>query len=388
VTPGEERTLQQRDPLGALVGRPTSYLAAIGVPLFAAFTTWNNRGDIESVPLALLSLVLIGVGAVVLVLQSGPLRAPLTARTHAVIVISALAAMVTSSLAMGSHDAYVRDDWGAPAVGLYILSLAPYRPAKEIATSGVLSAIFVGFVVVVHADAFALSLPPIAFVIVAMTPVLAASLGAAAFADVLVRSLDRWQVRARRAFTSLADERGESIARSVQQDRVTILNQEVVPFFSDLLEGATVTEQTRERAREISDAIRAVIVAEAERTWLDGVVEGLARYTPGGTGSLHATVHDRHRLAEHMSADERTAVRALIVALHGDRSFQPEEMTVSLAQDGERCDVAIQAVLEADDGAQRSDIAPFLAVMRVIFSDLQVEHDPPALTLRFSYDQR
>ena len=61
---------------------------------------------------------------------------------------------------------------------------------------------------------------------------------------------------------------------------------------------------------------------------------------------------------------------------------------MSLAQDGERCDVAIQAVLEADDGAQRSDIAPFLAVMRVIFSDLQVEHDPPALTVRFSYDQR
>jgi hypothetical protein len=296
--------------------------------------------------------------------------------------------MVVSALSMGSSDSTLRDDWGAPSVGLFILALAPYRPAKEIATSGVLAAIAAGFIVIVQVENFALQVPAVAFVIVAVTPILAMSFAAAAFADVLVRSLDRWRVRARSAFSTLTDERGESIARSVQQDRVTILNQEVVPFFSDLLEGATVTESTRVRAREIADAIRAVMVAEADRTWLDGVVEEVSRFAPGDSDALHATVRDEKRLAELMSADERTAVRALVVALHGDRSFDPEEMTVEITGDGERCEVLLQAVLESVDGAQRSDIAPYLAVMRVIFSDLQVEHDHPTLTLRFSYEHR
>ena len=380
MTPGQERTLQQRDPLGALVGRPTSYLAAIGVPLFAAFTTWNNRDDIESPALAALSLVLIGVGAVVLVLQSGPLRAPLTARTHAVIVISALAAMVTSSVAMGSHDAYVRDDWGAPAVGLYIMSLAPYRPAKELATSGVLSAIFVGFVVVVHADGFALPLPPIAFVIVAMTPVLAASLGAAAFADVLVRSLDRWQVRARRAFTSLADERGESIARSVQQDRVTILNQDVVPFFAEVQRAGVITEADRVRAREISDAVRAIMVAEADRSWLDIIVSQSV--------GEHTSVIDPERLAIQMSTEQRTAVRALIVALTGHATFLPEDFSFNIDSKGDTRRARLVVTMNTIDSVIRSEFAPYFAVMRIVFSELKVEFSHATLTLRFSYDQR
>jgi len=39
-------------------------------------------------------------------------------------------------------------------------------------------------------------------------------------------------------------------------------------------------------------------------------------------------------------------------------------------------------------GSIRADLAPYLAVLRVVFGDLQVEHEAADVTLRFSYEQR
>jgi len=36
----------------------------------------------------------------------------------------------------------------------------------------------------------------------------------------------------------------------------------------------------------------------------------------------------------------------------------------------------------------RGQIAPYLAVIRVVFSDVKVEFSSPTLALRFSYEQR
>ena len=383
-----ERAVQQRDPLAALIGRPTSYLAAVMVPTYAAGTTWLSRDSIATPTLALLALLCVAVASVALVVQSSPLRAPLTARTHVVIVGSALAALLLSALSMWDTDAYLRDDWGVPVVGLYIVALAPYRPAKELITSGVLSAIFAGFVAVLQADSFVTVAPVGAFVIVAAAPILAMSLAAAAFVEVLVRSLDRWRVRASKAFTAMSGERGESIARSVQQDSVTVLNQEVVPFFTALLEGAVVDEATRQRAREISAEVRATMIADVDRTWLENVVEQTGRVLDGRSDAVSTVVRDEQRLAEHMSTDERTAVRAFIVALHDDPSLSDDGAEIVISRDGKRCEVVLRATLYSDLNVLKGALGPFLAVVRVMFSDLQVEHEQPALTLRFSYEQR
>jgi hypothetical protein len=384
-----EQTLQQRDPLAALISRSASLLAAIAVPVFAAGNTWFGRESIENPVVALLALFFVVVSSVVLVVQSSPLRAPLTSRTHAIVVGSALVALLLSVLSMGESDAYLRDDWGGPVVGLFIVSLAPYRPARELLTSGVLSAIFAGFVAVVQADSFVTVAPVGAFVIVAVTPIVAMSLAAAAFVNVLVRSLDRWRVRADRAFTAMTGERGESIARSVQQDNVTVLNQEVVPFFTALLDGAVVDENTRERARQISAEVRALMVADVDRTWLESVVDQVGRgYGGDAPGAAGTIVRDEQRLAEHMSTDERTAVRAFVVALHDAPSFDDETVEISIVRDGSRCEVVLRATVDSELNVLKGPLAPFLAVIRVMFSDLQVDHEQPALTLRFSYEQR
>ncbi|MCU1544054.1 MAG: hypothetical protein JWM50_1919 [Microbacteriaceae bacterium] len=383
-----ERTLQQRDPLAALVARPAGYLAAVVVPLYAIGATILHRDDVSNPALAVFAIVLTLMAGIALALQSSPLRAPLTSRTLVLVVGCSALAHAVNVTATWSTDASARDDWGGPAIGLYVLALAPYRPAKELATATVFAAILTGVLDVAQARNSPSGLPPLAFVVVGVTPVLAMGLASAAFADVLVRSLDHWRVRTDRAFSAMSDQRGESIARSVQQDRVTILNQEVVPFFSEVLAGETVTEETRDRARQIADAIRSVMVAEADRTWLDVVLEDVARSSRVGGDALSATVRDEERLAEHMSADQRTALRALIVALHRAGSLKPDASSVQITATKSRCKVLLRAALECDANDARADIAPFLAVMRVAFTDLHVDHDEPTLTLRFSYEQR
>ena len=380
-----EQTVQQRDPIAALIARSASFLAAIAVPLFAAGTTWFGRDSIESPALALLALFFVVLASVDLVVQSSPLRAPLTSHTHAIVVGSALVALLLSALSMGESDAYLRDDWGGPVVGLFIVALAPYRPARELLVSGVLSAIFAGFIAVVQSDSFVTVAPVGGFVIVAVTPIIAMSLAAAAFVTVLVRSLDRWRVRADRAFTAMTGERGESIARSVQQDSVTVLNQEVVPLFTALLDGALVDDSTRERARQISAEVRALMIADVDCTWLESVVDQVGNGVPGAASTV---VRDEHRLAEHMSTDERTAVRAFVVALHDAPSFDDETVEISIVRDGSRCEVVLRATVDSELNVLKGPLAPFLAVIRVMFSDLQVDHEQPALTLRFSYEQR
>lgn len=382
-----ERTLQQRDPLAALVGRPTTYLAGLGIPVFAVVLTAVNRDSIENVPFAVLAILLVIGASTVLVSASSPLRAPLRAATLGWVVGLALAAFVASALSMGTQDSYLRDDWGPPVVGLYLLALAPYRPAKQLATAGALSAILAGFVAVTQSAGFTTAVPTMAFIVVAVTPIIAMSLAAAAFADVLVRSLDNWRQRSHTAFSAMSNERGEWIARSVQQDRVTVLNQEVVPFFSELLDGGSVTESTRERARDISRVVRDVMVAEVDRTWLDAVAP-LAVPPHGGSAPTRATVSDEKRLAVYMSTDERTALRALLVMLHGSRSFEHGGVDVRIDGEDARCLVRLTARLSADENRARADLAPFLAVMRVVFTDLRIEHTPAEVTVRFSYEQR
>jgi hypothetical protein len=383
-----ERTLQQRDPLAALVARPTSYLAAVVVPLHAGVSTVLGAQYVSNPTLATFAVFLTVVAGIGLAVQSSPLRAPLTSRVFVFVIGLTVLAHVMSVLSTWSTDVYVRDNWGPIAIGLYLVALSPYRPAKQLATGTVLAAIVVAVTAIAQAPSLVYPFPPILFAVVAVTPVLAMGLAAAAFADVLVRSLDRWRVRTSRAFSAMTDQRGESIARSVQQDRVTILNQEVVPFFTAILAGETVTEETRERAREIADAIRAVMVAEVDRTWLDMVMDDAARLTSAGTDAPSAVVTDADRLAEHMSADQRTALRALVVALHRAGSIEPARTSVVITADERRCDVQLDAPLACGDHDVRAEIAPFLAVMRVVFSDLHVDNDRPTLRLRFSYEQR
>jgi len=378
-----ERTLQQRDPLAALVGRPTSLFAAIGVPFFAAIMISLNAEDIVNPVFALVSLVLTVATGVVYTHASNPMRAPFDRARLLLVVGGALLAHVFGAAAMWGENAFVRDDWGPSVIGLFLLALAPFRPGRDIALAGLISTVVVAGTTVAQVGTFASHAPAYILALVAVSPVVALALGSAAFSSELVSSLERWESRATMSAESLVETRADGIARSVQQDRITILNRDVVPFFSRVAVAHSVSAADRELAASLADEIRAVMVAEANRSWLDGVLDQLGRAGDGSSG-----IRDHSRLADLMTVDQRTVLRAVLVALHGQPGFAADSLAIELLARGSSCHVVLDAEIDAPDDVLHDLLDPYLAVMQILFRDLQVESVEPALRLRFAYGHR
>lgn len=267
----------------------------------------------------------------------------------------------------------------ALAIGALLVAMAPYRPARELAAAGVLASLLIGFVALLHSSA--IDAPNVVHIITWSVPVLSLGLAAAAFASAMVVAIENWQRRADAASREATQTMEQGIAKSVQQDRVTILNQDVVPFFVGLLDRDRLTPEDRARAGEISDSIRRLMVAEVDRTWLDDVVRDLAE------GRIDArAVRDSQRLAQAMSTHQRAAFRALLVAVCDMPGFDPGFFAVSItASDPGLAWVNLTVRVEAPEASPRSALAPYLAAIRVMFREVTVDRLPSALAVRFCY---
>ena len=378
------RSPQQVDPLGALSSRPVTALAAVAAVVYATVSTVLTRDEIVMPAAAVGALAALGAAGVVLVLASSPLRAPLTRWSVAGVVALGALASVLAAVASAGHNSMVRDDWASLAVGLLLVGLAPYRPALDLVVAGLASAVVLTAVVLVEREAFLTDVPVLVFVVVAVTPVLALSLAGASFSAAFTTLVERWIAGASSARQASAEEFRSSVARSVQQDRVTILNRDVVPFFGEVVAAGTVTEADVERARRISADLRSTMVAEADRSWLEQVLADPSTRVSG-------VVVDVGRAAGRMTAAHRTSLRALLVAFGESDAVLPDTVRIELEQgldaEEERVEARISVATASSESVVRHRFAPYLAVVRIVFDDLQVDPAPPLLTLRFSYDQ-
>jgi len=129
----------------------------------------------------------------------------------------------------------------------------------------------------------------------------------------------------------------------------------------------------------VSNAIRAVMVAETARTWLDGLV------APSGArpDDERSGVTDPERLAMRMTFDQRAAVRALISALV-DRAGA-RDIRIDLERSGDVCRILLRCASDLDEASLPPTLAPYLAVLRVVFEDVALDTSRPDLSLRFSY---
>lgn len=376
-----ERTRQQLDPPGTTAIHPITVALCVGAFLYAVMMTVVGHSEISTPLVSVLGLTLLAAACFVVIVSSRSGHAPLTGRAHGIAHILALGAIVAEVTSQWGSNDYVRDDWGPIALGVILVALAPYRPAAEIASSGTLSAVFIGVLTLAQIRGFVTHAPPIAFVVVAVTPMLAFCYSASMFSNGLVESIERWRKRAAEASTSLVMEFRESIARSIQQDRLTILDGDVLPFFSEVLASERITDADRARAGRIADSIRRVMVEEVDRSWLETVVE----HADDGA-SQHQIVFDPGLLAACMVTDQRTALRALLVALREADGFDESRLRITLFQRGGRCHVRLDAHLEVSDYGMRSVFAPFFAVVRAVFTEVEVDFLRSELTLRFSYE--
>jgi hypothetical protein len=374
-----ERTIVQLDPMAGVNGWPITILGSIGVVVYAIVMTILNGQDIDVPALTIVALGAVVAAFTLLAVAASPLRPPVSRQVHVAGLVLLLGAMALNAASMAQGNLYIQDDWGTIVIGLYSLFLCPYRPPRELVKYGVIAAVFAGFIVLLQVPSLVSPVPAFAFVVIAVTPMVALTLAGAAFASVVLKMTTRWGNRAANAVQALAAERLPGITRSVQQDRVTILNRDVVPFFAEVLARDEIGEADRQRATAIARAIRSVMVHEVDRTWLETLVAETLRGAPD--------VDDPERMATAMTPDQRIAIRALLVGLADQRSFDPAGLAITIERGAVRAVGEVDAAFSPADATARTLLAPYLAVIRVVFASSDVELSATSLTVRFEYDQ-
>lgn len=378
---GREGTLQSLDPLGALAGRPLTVLGAISGAVVAVALTVANGSEIANPALAFLAVLLAVVACATLYAVTRPENAPVGRGPACLIVTSAFAANVLDAAGTWGRNTLARDDWGPILLGVLLLALCPYRPTAEIRALALASAGGVAAITLLESRYFVIEVPALVFVAIAVAPILALGFAGASFADTVLARLDQWRRRAEKASQAHVEDQEEGIVRSVQQSRVSILNQEVVPLFAGLLERREVTPQQVERASEVAAAVRAVMLVETQRTWLDELV------APARTGTettvWRSPVRDAGRLADAMSFDQRAAMRALLSALAAQSIAR--DLWIDLSRDRASNTVILRGTTDLPEPGTHAALSPYLAVLRAVFDDVIVDVAGPELTLRFSY---
>ena len=383
-----ELSYQQLDPVGSYGSRAITLvmsMAIVAVAAAAVAWTWPSVTD----PLAAFGAVAVtAIAALGIAFWSSPLRAPFRWSGFLVVTISAGASLVLCALATWNSSSNLAEHWAPISVGIILVQLSSYRPARELIAATILGGILAGFVAVLHPATVGSAMPPLVRVLDAALPLVALGAGATAYSAILVRTLGQWYAG------SEVDDRADSTAmkdrviRSVHDDRVSILEESVVPFLTELVERNDLTEEDRAKARSIAFTIRSAMVADVDRSWLDFLMDHLAEDRADPTVPGSEVVQDPHRAASGMTTEQRVVIRAAILALFDHPGFDSDGFAMLITSEGSVASVSVTAKLDDDDSVSRSDLAPYLAVLRMSFRDLQVTFQRPTLTLKFSYEHK
>ena len=379
---------QQLDPVGSYASRPITLVMSLGIVVVAGGATALNWPTVSNPVTAYLAVLATALSMLGIVYWSSPLRAPFRLSGFALVMVLASISLVLCALSTWDDSSNIVDRWASVTVGLTLVQLSSYRSARDLTGVTILVGILAGFVTVLHPVSGNAPLPVLVRVLDAALPLIALGAGAIAYSAVMVRSIEQWYSRSGAIGRTASPAMKDRVLRSVHDDRVSILNHTVVPFLTGVLERDEIRDDDRSRARSIATTIRLAMVADVDRSWLDSVMDHLADERDDGSLPGSEVVQDPDRLAIGMTTEQRIVTRAVIVALFDHPGLDADGFAILIADEGSMAAVTLTAKLDADDSLVRSGLAPYLAVLRIAFGDLQVTFQPPTLTLKFSYDHK
>jgi hypothetical protein len=351
-------TPQQLDPLGGVTAQTFAWVFTFGAFATAAGLTLTHSEEYHSPPLLLAAFALLVATGAVTVLAARPRSAPFTWRSALAIHLLGLAAVGFEAAAQWGTDTAVRSDWAPLALALFVMVTGCFRPAAEILVSAGASALVVAAVTMAGAAAAELDLPPIVYAGLTAGPLLAAGVGAAAFSATLVRRLLRWRAQTEGERLAAVESIRARVRDDLRDERLLLVESEVGPFLRELLARGETDAADAERARELGEALRRALVAEADGVWLDDLV---------------AELDDPDGLAARMDETQRAAVEAACAAL-ADRGA-----SASLARAGDR----IRLTLRWGRGG-RGRLRPELqAILRTVFPGARVQPAARLVELEF-----
>jgi hypothetical protein len=307
--PSSHATLERLDPLAAAAARPVTTGAALLALAVPTVMIAVRIEEITQPAWLVVSYAALFAAVWILLNRSHPTRPVWPSPSAQVFHVLLAVMLITSAASTLGANAMIRDDWGPIVVGILLVATTPYRPAREIALWTVVHSLACAVLGIVQAPFAASHFPTLTYAVVGSVAVAVMGFTAAAYARSLNHSTQLWQTRAWQAASAAALENRGAVARSVQQQRVSLLNREVVPYLQRILEAETVSDADRDEARRLADSIRSLLVADVERPWAELMLDELVAKHPRLNIRAHAD--DPDDLGGHAVSERRTLLRAL-----------------------------------------------------------------------------
>ena len=376
-----EITLERLDPLSAAAARPVTTGAAIlalAMPMIALALRWSEVVSPVWLIVSLLSLVV----AIWLLLDRSRVSRPVwkapSAQTLQLLLIVMTVASVLSTL---EANPAVRDDWAPLVTGIVLIALTPYRPAREIALWAVVHTLVCAMLGMLQAPWAVADVPTLTYAVTGSLPVAALGFAAAAYARSLNGSIERWQQRAwASAEATVVDQRG-SVARSVQQQRITTLNREAVPYLSRVVDADELTDDDRDEARRLARTIRALLVADVERGWAATLLDDLVGRHP--RLNIVARADDPDDVGSEATLEQRTLLRA--IGELSIRRLAATELDLRLRSDEGRLQVQWLIATPKPTVDALRDLRGIIELVRGVTERSSADRQPGRIALEFEY---
>lgn len=374
-------TLERLDPLSAAAARPVTRgaaLLALSVPVVV--TAVRPQEVVQPVWLVV-SFVALIVAVGILLRRSHPNRPVWSSPSAQVFQVLVTIMLIASAVSTLGANLMIRDDWGPIVAGILLVAITPYRPAREIALWTVVHSLTCAVVGMVHAPYASGDFPPLTYAVVGSAAVAVLGFTAAAYARSLNQSTQLWQIRAWQAASAAARDNREALARSVQQDRVSLLNREVVPYLQRMAAAGTVTEDDRDEARRLSAGIRTLLVSDVEKSWAQLMLDELVARHPHL--NIRARADDPDNLGGHAVLERRTVLRAL-AAISLER-LAATEIDVHLSAPEGRLRVVWSVATPRPMTDARRALRSMTELIRGVTQRSQVHESAGRLVIEFDY---
>jgi len=367
--PSSRLSLQDLNPLGSVGSWELAIVLGLATWSYAVLSTLAGRAAVSHHDQMLLALVLVTVAVVLSIVASAPKNGGFARFDFVLIVSLALGAALLQGNASKGGVPSIATDWGPLALAGVLAGASSFRPQVDQLWAGFVAATVIAVAMTVKGLQ---SSPPYGlpyFVITAVAPIVIVTIGQSAYTRHAIRSLNAWRLGCEQTREHMLTFVPSRAARKIGQDFFAEFSVDVQPLLARILGSGVITEVDARLAAAAAERIRIRLVGIAQQTWLE---------------RLPVTVQDPERVAEKFDDSARAAITALVngLTVHGVSDVM---IQLTSRPGSQLISTRVAGVHSQPRFVLRTQIAPILRVMYVVFSNVTVVYGTTKITLQFDY---
>jgi len=352
---------QQVDPLSWFTG---PYLPMAFAALIAAFSTvvtlltWN-QSDLPW--LQFVGAAFCVIATLLIHASTRPFRPPLQWTSAAIALAISICGVAISAVGISGSDFQIELWWGIGGLGLTIMSLAPYLPARQIVFVGgaatAATAVITFLILYPNPQGWG----PVTTAVFLTYPLVAAVAATAAFSYAIVsKALPLLE----NSSNLVIPPEGEISDAAYEQHKAGLarLTARAVPFIEKVVEAGRISASDRVLAGQLARRIREELVTAVDVSWLDSVLAG-----------KRVVVVDPSRRAARMNHRQRVALGGLVEAILDMPETDLSSLLLELrpAPNGATA-VAVSLDVDLPEGPRIMHLAPYYLNLKTAVRDLAI----------------